>query len=172
MHRHPRTIIAACFVALLATGCHHSASIPPTELPALNGSYERQVGSHTQTTYQSSAVGGQRYPVTRTSPIVERSVRHLVTTSGRTVEVEGEVEVTVVPVGAQPRTFEHPVVSRISPDGILEVRGANRGPAEIPLRNVERVDVRWDNPVGTTLAVTGVSVAITAVALGVFFAVQ
>jgi len=151
------------------SGCYHTVSIRPDQLPRLSSVNEVQVGSTMQTT-DGTSTAGQVVPTTQSAPVTDGSNRHVIASDGTIVDVEGDFDATVFTVSGEPRAFAHPVVATVTPDGMLEVRGGNGGPSRVPLQDVARVDVEWYDAMGTVLALSLGGVAAVAFIAVVIFA--
>ncbi len=104
-----------------------------------------------------------------TAPLVASlllGVRHLITPSGRTVEVKGEVRASLI-VNGRLHVFAHPVLSGIE-DGVLTVRGSNRPALTTRVDAVERAEVTWHDGRRTVAAILGVSLIVSVVTVAAF----
>ncbi len=134
-------IVATSFAA---TGCFRVDAIKPTELPKLNGSNVRNLGQ----TGNVQLIGITVTPVERID--------------GRTVEIKGNYDASIVRNDGRTLSFEHPVLSEIV-NNTLTVKGSNRGVASWPLADVSRVDVQTYDATKTILVVVAINVSILVV---------
>ncbi|AWV90420.1 hypothetical protein [Bradymonas sediminis] len=146
-------ILLICAVGLSATGCYTYEAVKPTELPKLNGSYEKTVGS----TYN---------PNNTSTPIVERSVVHLERVDGRMVEISGPMDARVTRKSGEAIVIEHPIVARTNAVSLF-VKGGNIAEQEFLLQDIEKVEVEKLQGTRTGLAVLMLTLGVAAITMGV-----
>lgn len=134
-------------VGLLATGCYSTVRVRPEELPKLNDSYANVMGY--------TACNGCGFG----SPIVNRTVRHLVAEDGTIVEVKGEAAVSIQTHLPRPLEFEHPVMATMPEPMLLEIAGGNRARTHIPVDDIRSVEVTTYDPEKTMWAALGIGTA-------------
>lgn len=127
---------------MAASGCMRTDAIKASELPKLNGHLVQSLGQ----------VGNTR--------VIGVSVSTVETVDGRTVQIKGEYNASVVAQGGGATRFEHPVIAQLVDTEKLSVKGSNRGEAVFDLSKVKHVDIETVDSLKSTLAVTGVSLAL------------
>lgn len=144
-------ILPVFLIATMAvSGCMRTDAIKASELPKLNGHLVQALGQ----------VGNTR--------VIGVSVSTVEAVDGRTVQIRGEYNASVVAQGGGAARFEHPVIAHLVDSDKLSVKGSNRGESVFDLSTVKHVDIETVDSLKTTLVVTGLSLALAVV---VFFAV-
>lgn len=146
-------LFTLCAFGMTSSGCIVHEVIKPTELPKVNNSYSKNIGS---------TVG----PNGAVTPIVEKSVVHLERPDGTMVEIKGETDALVTLRNGTQVEIEHPVAARTNAVSLF-VKGGNIAEQEFEMREIDKVEVSQIS-MGRTMALT--TVISLAVSGAVFFA--